>query len=153
MTTIHELKEVILEMEKAAHEYECDAQEAATKDDADFCEKIAGMYRIAAACCWEKLESLEAGDGWSRPEKGELPPDAGTVIAIVSGSPADGITLTGSYQTASYFANNPADWVIDEWPEWENPTVHCWQPTPEAPEEVKEKIQEFWAKIAAGEQV
>lgn len=153
MTTIHELKEAILEMEKAAHEYECDAQEAATKADADFCEKIAGMYRIAAACCWEKLESQEAGDGWSRPEKGELPPDAGTVIAIVSGSPADGITLTGSYQTASYFANNPADWVIDEWPEWENPTVHCWQPTPEAPEEVKKKIQEIWDKIAAGEQV
>ena len=153
MTTIHELKEVILEMEKAAHEYECDAQEAATKDDAYFDEMIAGMYRIAAACCWDKLERLEAGDGWSRPEKGELPPDAGTVIAIVSGSPADGITLTGSYQTASYFANNPADWVIDEWPEWENPTVHCWQPTPEAPEEVKEKIQEIWAKIAAGEQV
>ena len=111
------------------------------------------MYRIAAACCWEKLEHLEAGDGWSRPEKGELPPDAGTVIAIVSGSPADGITLTGSYQTASYFANDPAGWVIDEWPEWENPTVHCWQPTPEAPEEVKKKIQEIWDKIAAGEQV
>lgn len=153
MTTIHELKEAILEMEKVAHEYECDVQEAATKDDAYFDEMIAGMYRIAAACCWEKLESLEAGDGWARPEKGELPPDAGTVIAIVSGSPADGITLTGSYQTASYFANNPADWVIDEWPEWENPTVHCWQPTPEAPEEVKKKIQEIWDKIAAGEQV
>ena len=111
------------------------------------------MYRIAAACCWEKLESQEAGDGWFRPEKGELPPDAGTVIAIVSGSPADGITLTGSYQTASYFANDPAGWVIDEWPEWENPTVHCWQPAPEAPEEVKKKIQEIWDKIAAGEQV
>ena len=152
MTTINELKEVILEMEKAAHEYECDAQEAATKDDAYFSQMVAGRYRIAAACCWEKLESLEAGDGWARPEKGELPPDAGTVIAIVSGSPADGITLTGSYQTASYFANDPAGWVIDEWPEWENPTVHCWQPTPEAPEEVKKKIQEIWAKIAAGEQ-
>ena len=153
MTTIHELKETILEMERTAHEYECDAQEADTKDDAYFVEMVAGMYRIAAACCWEKLESLEAGDGWFRPEKGELPSDAGTVIAIVSGSPADGITLTGSYQTASYFANDPADWVVDEWPEWENPTVHCWQPTPEAPEEVKKKIQEIWAKIAAGEQV
>lgn len=153
MTTIEEVKKAISEMEKIAHEYECDAQEADTKDDADFCEKIAGMYRIAAACCWEKLESLEAGDGWSRPEKGELPPDAGTVIAIVSGSPADGITLTGSYQTASYFANDPAGWVIDEWPEWENSTVHCWQPAPEAPEEVKKKIQEIWDKIAAGEQV
>ena len=114
MTTINELKEVILEMEKAAHEYEQEAREADTKADADFCEKIAGMYRIAAACCWEKLESQEAGDGWFRPEKGELPPDAGTVIAIVSGSPADGITLTGSYQTASYFANDPAGWVVDE---------------------------------------
>ena len=152
MTTIHELKEAILEMEKAAHEYEQDAREAATKDDAYFSQMVAGQYRIAAACCWEKLERLEAGDGWARPEKGELPPDAGTVIAIVSGSPADGVALTGSYQTASYFANDSAGWVVDEWPEWENPTVHCWQPTPEAPEEVKKKIQEIWAKIAAGEQ-
>ncbi len=153
MTTINELKEVILEMEKAAYDNERQAREAEPWEDAGFYEKVAGQYRIAAACCWEKLESLEAGDGWSRPEKGELPPDAGTVITIVSGSPADGVTLTGSYQTASYFANNPADWVIDEWPEWENPTVHCWQPTPEAPEEVKKKIQEIWDKIAAGEQV
>ena len=153
MTTIHELKEAILEMEKVAHEWEQQADEAWAQADADFYEEIAGQYRIAAACCWEKLERLEAGDGWFRPEKGELPPDAGTVIAIVSGSPADGVTLTGSYQTASYFANNPADWVIDEWTEWENPTVHCWQPTPEAPEEVKKKIQEIWDKIAAGEQV
>ena len=153
MTTIHELKEAILEMEKVAHEWEQQAWEAYAQADADFYEKVAGLYRIAAAACWEKLERLEAGDGWARPEKGELPPDAGTVIAIVSGSPADGVTLTGSYQTASYFANNPADWVIDEWPEWENPTVHCWQPTPEAPEEVKKKIQEIWDKIAAGEQV
>ena len=153
MTTIHELKEVILEMEKAAYDNERQAREAEPWEDAGFYEKVAGMYRIAAACCWEKLESQEAGDGWFRPEKGELPPDAGTVIAIVSGSPADGITLTGRYQTASYFANDPAGWVIDEWPEWENPTVHCWQPTPEAPEEVKKKIQEIWDKIAAGEQV
>ncbi len=152
MTTINELKEVILEMEKAAHEYEQEAREADTKTDADFCEKIAGMYRIAAACCWEKLERLEAGDGWSRPEKGELPPAEETVIAIVSGSPTDGITLNGSYQTATYYGEDSAGWVVDEWPEWENPTVHCWQLAPEAPEEVKKKIQEIWAKIAAGEQ-
>lgn len=152
MTTINELKEVILEMEKAAHEYEQEAREADTKADADFCEKIAGMYRIAAACCWEKLESLEAGDGWHRPEKGELPTEEVTVIAIVSGSPSAEVTLLGSYQTATYYGEDYSGWVVDEWPEWENPTVHCWQPTPEAPEEVKKKIQEIWAKIAAGEQ-
>ena len=149
MTTINELKEVILEMEKAACDNERQAREAEPWEDADFYEKVAGMYRIAAACCWEKLEHLKAWDGWHRPEKGELPPDAGTVIAIVSGSPADGITLTGSYQTASYFANDPAGWVIDEWPWWENPTVHCWQPVSAAPKEVRE----IWAKIEAGEQV
>lgn len=153
MTTIHELKEVILEMEKAAHEYEQEAREADTKTDEYFCEKIAGMYRIAAACCWEKLESQEAGDGWFRPEKEELPSAGRSVIAIVSGSPAKNITLNGSYQTATYYGEDPAGWVIDEWPEWENPTVHCWQPTPEAPEEVKKKIQEIWDKIEAGEQV
>jgi hypothetical protein len=53
MTTIHELKEAILEMEKVAHEWEQQADEAWAQADADFCEKIAGMYRIAAACCWE----------------------------------------------------------------------------------------------------
>lgn len=153
MTTIHELKEAILEMEKVAHEWEQQADEAWAQADADFCEKIAGMYRIAAACCWEKLESLEAGDGWFRPEKGELPSAGRSVIAIVSGSPAKNITLNGSYQTATYYGEDSAGWVVDEWPEWENPTVHCWQPTPEAPEEVKKKIQEIWDKIAAGEQV
>lgn len=153
MTTIHELKETILEMEKVAHEYERDAQEADTKDDAYFTEMLAGMYRIAAACCWEKLERLEAGDGWFRPEKGELPTEEVTVIAIVSGSPSAEVTLLGSYQTATYYGKDSSGWVVDEWPEWENPTVHCWQPTPEAPEEVKKKIREIWDKIAAGEQV
>ena len=153
MTTINELKEVILEMEKAAHEYEQEAREADTKTDEYFCEKIAGMYRIAAACCWEKLERLEAGDGWFRPEKGELPSAGRSVIAIVSGSPAKNITLNGSYQTATYYGEDSAGWVVDEWPWWENPTVHCWQPTPEAPEGVKKKIQEIWDKIEAGEQV
>ena len=153
MTTINELKEVILEMEKAAHEYEQEARKAATKDDAYFDEMIAGMYRIAAACCWDKLERLKAGDGWFRPEKGELPSAGRSVIAIVSGSPAKNITLNGSYQTATYYGEDSAGWVVDEWPEWENPTVHCWQPAPEAPEEVKKKIQEIWDKIAAGEQV
>ena len=61
MTTIHELKETILEMEKAAHEYEQEARETDNKGDAYFAEKVAGLYRIAAAACWEKLERLEAG--------------------------------------------------------------------------------------------
>ena len=141
MTTIHELKETILEMEKVAHEYERDAQEADTKDDAYFTEMVAGMYRIAAACCWEKLESQEAGDGWFRPEKGELPPEGKTVLALVSGSPTENITLHASYQTAVYIPDE--GWAIDEWPEWETPEVICWQNCPEVPEEVLRLLEDI----------
>ena len=141
MTTIHELKEVILEMEKAAHEYEQEAREADTKDDACFSEKVAGMYRIAAACCWEKLERLESGDGWFRPEKGELPPEGKTVLALVSGSPTENITLHASYQTAVYIPDE--GWAIDEWPEWETPEVICWQNCPEVPEEVLRLLEDI----------
>lgn len=141
MTTIHELKETILEMEKVAHEYERDAQEADTKDDAYFTEMLAGMYRIAAACCWEKLESQEAGDGWFRPEKGELPPEGKTVLALVSGSPTENITLHASYQTAVYIPDE--GWAIDEWPEWKTPEVICWQNCPEVPEEVLRLLEDI----------
>ena len=141
MTTIHELKEVILEMEKAVYDNERQAREAEPWEDADFYEKVAGMYRIAAACCWEKLERLEAGDGWSRPEKGELPPEGKTVLALVSGSPTENITLHASYQTAVYIPDE--GWVIDEWPEWETPEVICWQNCPEVPEEVRRLLEDI----------
>ena len=141
MTTINELKEVILEMEKAAYDNERQAREAEPWEDAGFYEKVAGMYRIAAACCWEKLESLEAGDGWFRPEKGELPPEGKTVLALVSGSPTENITLHASYQTAVYIPDE--GWAIDEWPEWETPEVICWQNCPEVPEEVLRLLEDI----------
>ena len=141
MTTIHELKEAILEMEKVAHEWEQQADEAWAQADADFYEEIAGQYRIAAACCWEKLERLEAGDGWFRPEKGELPPEGKTVLALVSGSPTENITLHASYQTAVYIPDE--GWVIDEWSEWETPEVICWQNCPEIPEEVRRLLEDI----------
>ena len=145
---MNDLKRTILEMERCAHEWEWEAEKAYIQSDEEFYEKVAGLYRIAAACCWEKLERLEAGDGWRYPEKGELPSAGRSVISIVSGSPAKNITLNGSYQTATYYGEDSAGWVVDEWPWWENPTVHCWQPTPEAPE----KVREIWAKIEDGEQ-
>ena len=141
MTTINELKEVILEMEKAAYDNERQAREAEPWEDAGFYEKVAGMYRIAAACCWEKLERLESGDGWFRPEKGELPPEGKTVLALVSGSPTENITLHASYQTAVYIPDE--GWAIDEWPEWETPEVICWQNCPEVPEEVRRLLEDI----------
>lgn len=141
MTTIHELKETIFEMGKAAHEYEQEARETDNKGDAYFAEKVAGLYRIAAAACWEKLESLEAGDGWRRPGKGELPPEGKTVLALVSGSPTENITLHASYQTAFYIPDE--GWAIDEWPEWETPEVICWQNCPEVPEEVRRLLEDI----------
>ena len=60
---MEELKHAILEMERAAHEIEGEAEdlwESGEYSDAAYYDRIAGYYRIAAACCWEKLERMEA---------------------------------------------------------------------------------------------
>lgn len=40
---------------------------------------------------------------------------------------------------ARYYADDPAGWVIEEWPDWETPIVHCWRRKPEVPEDVKKE--------------
>jgi len=56
-----------------------------------------------------------------------------SVLALVSGQPKKNIILDHAYQIAGYYADE--GWVIDEYPEWENATVHCWMPLPELPKE------------------
>lgn len=65
-----ELKRAIVEMEKAAHEIEEEAEDlwaSGERSDAEYYDRIAGLYRIAAACCWEKLERMEADRDAARP--------------------------------------------------------------------------------------
>ena len=61
--------------------------------------------------------------------------DGETVLAIVSGKPHKNITLCHALMTAGYFPGE--GWVVNEYPEWENPIVTHWMPLPEPPEEVQ----------------
>ena len=59
--------------------------------------------------------------------------DGEMVLAVVSGKPHENITLCHALMTAGYFPGE--GWVVNEYPEWENPTVTHWMPLPEPPEE------------------
>lgn len=59
--------------------------------------------------------------------------DGETVLAVVSGKPHENITLCHTLMTAGYFPGE--GWVVNEYPEWENPTITHWMPLPEPPEE------------------
>ena len=59
--------------------------------------------------------------------------DGETVLAVVSGKPHENITLCHVLMTAGYFPGE--GWVVNEYPEWENPTITHWMPLPEPPEE------------------
>ena len=68
----------------------------------------------------------------------ELPQEGVTVFAIVSGKPHENITLESIPCTASHY--EACGWVIDGWPEWENPQILRWMPLPEMPGELGETI-------------
>lgn len=59
--------------------------------------------------------------------------DGETVLAVVFGKPHENITLHCALMTAGYFSGE--GWVVNEYPEWENPTITHWMPLPEPPEE------------------
>lgn len=58
--------------------------------------------------------------------------DGETVLAVVFGKPHKNITLHHAIMTAEYFYQG--GWLVEEYPEWENPTVTHWMPLPEPPE-------------------
>ena len=83
----------------------------------------------------EQLRERLAADEWIDPAV-ELPPDDDMVLAIVSGKPADNITLEDAYELASYGSEG---WIIEQYELWETPTVTWWRPLPDPPEKKKEE--------------
>ena len=61
----------------------------------------------------------------------ELPTNDDTVLVIASGKPHENHTLMNAQCTGTY--SESGGWMIDEFPEWENPQVSHWMPLPEMP--------------------
>ena len=83
----------------------------------------------------ERIRELVEADEWIDPAV-ELPPDDDMVLAIVSGKPADNITLEDAYELASYGSEG---WIVEQFELWETPTVTWWRPLPDPPEKKKEE--------------
>ena len=60
------------------------------------------------------------------------------VLAVVSGTVGN-IRLVNSLEIGSFHVDE--GWILEMWPEWEDPNVTHWQPLPEPPEEVGEESE------------
>ena len=69
---------------------------------------------------------------WVDP-KVELPPEDIVVLVVVDGKPVPNLTLEDAYELASY--SKDEGWIMDAYPEWENPVVKKWMYIPEVPYE------------------
>lgn len=67
--------------------------------------------------------------------KDRLPSTDETVLAIVYGRPRKNIQLVAACQLGAWTEEG---WILDEYPEWETPSVTHWMPLPEPPEEARQ---------------
>lgn len=117
------LREQARQLETRARTERCDA--------ADYDCRELGALRREVSSLRERL----AADEWIDPAV-DLPPDDDMVLAIVSGKPADNITLEDAYELASYGSDG---WIVEQFDLWETPTVTWWRPLPDPPEKKKEE--------------
>lgn len=61
-----------------------------------------------------------------------LPESDLEVLVIVSGK-VENITLVDSVEIGNF--DRDEGWILEMWPEWEDPNVTHWQPLPELPKE------------------
>ena len=78
-------------------------------------------------------ESIRPHGRWINPYE-QLPMAEEVVLVIVSGKPKRNITLDNAYELASFSVDE--GWILEEWPEWEDPDVKYWTPLPYSPKEV-----------------
>ena len=63
-----------------------------------------------------------------------LPDDGEQVIVVATGKPESNITLDNAIEFAEFSTDE--GWILEMWPEWEDPKVTYWMPCPEPPKEV-----------------
>lgn len=80
--------------------------------------------------CRMGMEALER-TRWI-PCSERLPESGLEVLVIVSGKVGN-ITLVDSVEIGNF--DRDEGWILEMWPEWEDPNVTHWQPLPELPKE------------------
>lgn len=92
--------------------------ENALSEAADTIEALSAKLQAA---------NMENGGGWIAC-KDRLPKDDTCVLAQVSGKHKN-ITFENAYEFATYI--NGEGWILETYPDWNNPSILAWQPLPE----------------------
>lgn len=100
-------------------------------------EEPMNLYILARIEELERQASL--APAWISVEDALPATDEKLVLVIVNGKPRGNITLTAAQCLATYYPEE--GWVIEEYPEWENPGVTHWMQLPEPPEGIEEAVQ------------
>lgn len=74
-----------------------------------------------------EIEKLKAQVPRWIPETERLPESDGDVLTIVNGK-VDNVTLIDAYELGSF--SKSEGWILEMWPEWEDPKVTHWMPLP-----------------------
>ena len=93
-------------------------------------ENYDGMEEVNEACRMG-MEALEKSKWIPCSERlPDLPID---VLAVVSGTVGN-IRLVNSLEIGSFHADTVDEgWILETWPEWEDPNVTYWMPLPRPP--------------------
>lgn len=76
-----------------------------------------------------KDTNVPSNVGWI-PVEERLPEDCEEIVLVqVSGKMAENIWFDNAFELATYV--NGEGWILENYPEWENPKVIAWQPLPE----------------------
>ncbi len=63
-----------------------------------------------------------------------LPEDCQVVLVIANGRPREHLELDSAHELATFYAGE--GWLLEAYPDWDDPQVTYWMPLPERPEEV-----------------
>lgn len=77
----------------------------------------------------ERLEELTASPWISVNDR--LPEDEQEVLVLANGRPQKHIELINACELATFYAGE--GWLLEDYPDWENPPVTYWMPLPELP--------------------
>ena len=71
-----------------------------------------------------------------------LPDDGEQVIVVATGKPESNITLDNAIEFAEFSTDE--GWILEMWPEWEDPKVTYWMPCPEPPKSWESAMGSTW---------
>ena len=60
-------------------------------------------------------------------------PDNDDIVMVIASGKVGNITLVNAFKLATYSIDE--GWILEMWPEWEEPKVTYWMPLPQPPEE------------------